>query len=61
MSRHSAFFGGGAIKLHSLSLHKFFLKLFGHGRTPGCAEMLYPSAFRYIFFGGEKKKIILNT
>ena len=37
----------GAVKLHCLSSHNnFFLKFFGRGITPGCSEMLGPSAFR---------------
>ena len=38
----------GAVKLLCLSSHNyFFLKFFGHGITPGCSEMLRPSAFTW--------------
>ena len=37
----------GAVKLHCLCSHySYFLKFFDHGITPGCSEMLRPSALR---------------
>ena len=41
----------GAVKLHSLSSdNSFFLKFFGHGRTPGCSEMLQLSNSTVFFW-----------